>query len=145
MNPETPVPRSSRTLCQHVTFVPLDISESVCRAVVERQRAGGGLPHAGRGHRGGWARITEVSDEGQVPELKIVAKGDKAVLLVDGEELVGAKQNRVLNLTILVPAPSTTTIPVSCVESGRWAPRSRPLRRRRGRSLPRAVPRGCDR
>ena len=73
---------------------------------------------------GGWARITEVSDAGQVSELKIVVKGDRPVLLVDGEELVGAKQNRVLNLTILVPAPSTTPIPVSCVESGRWQHRS---------------------
>jgi hypothetical protein len=27
------------------------------------------------------------------------------VLLLDGEELVGAKQNRVLNLTVLAPAP----------------------------------------
>lgn len=74
---------------------------------------------------GGWAQITEVSDAGQVSELKIVVKGDRPVLLVDGEELVGAKQNRVLNLTILVPAPSTTPIPVSCVESGRWQHRSR--------------------
>jgi hypothetical protein len=41
------------------------------------------------------------------------------VLLVDGEELVGAKQNRVLNLTILAPAKHTTVIPVSCVEAGR--------------------------
>jgi hypothetical protein len=46
--------------------------------------------------------------------------GRKPVLLLDGEELVGAKQNRVLNLTILVAAATKLAIPVSCVEAGRW-------------------------
>jgi len=74
---------------------------------------------------GGWAQVTEVSESGQVSALTVEVKGDKPVLLLDGEELVGAKQNRVLNLTILVPAHSTTVVPVSCVESGRWQHRSR--------------------
>jgi hypothetical protein len=47
------------------------------------------------------------------------------VLILDGEELVGAKQNRIVNLTILVAAQQTLHIPVSCVEAGRWARRSR--------------------
>ncbi len=70
--------------------------------------------------RGGTARITEISAAGSVPELRFVNDGGSAVLLLDGEELVGAKQNRVLNLTILAPANSAITIPVSCVEAGRW-------------------------
>jgi hypothetical protein len=73
----------------------------------------------------GWAEITEVSDGGRVPELKIIVKGAAPVLLLDGEELIGAKQNRVLNLTILAPAGGETVIPVSCVESGRWRRMSR--------------------
>ena len=68
----------------------------------------------------GWVTVSEVGEGGHVPELKVVNRGDVAVLLLDGEELVGAKQNRVLNLTILVPPQHTATIPVSCVESGRW-------------------------
>jgi hypothetical protein len=40
---------------------------------------------------------------------------------MDGEELVGAKQNRVLNLSLMIPAGETIIIPVSCVESGRWS------------------------
>ena len=43
------------------------------------------------------------------------------MLLYDGEELVGAKQNRILNVTVLVGAGAKLPIPVSCVEQGRWA------------------------
>jgi hypothetical protein len=69
--------------------------------------------------------ITEVSEGGSVPELKFVNSGDKRVFLLDGEELIGAKQNRILNLSILVAAGKTLIIPVSCVEAGRWSHRSR--------------------
>lgn len=65
-------------------------------------------------------QITEVSDAGSVPELRVRNHTSKPVLIVDGEELIGAKQNRVINLTVLVPAERETTIPVSCVEAGRW-------------------------
>ena len=68
----------------------------------------------------GVARVTEVGTGGSVPELRFVNDGDTPVLLLDGEELVGAKQNRVLNLTILVASHDSIVIPVSCVESGRW-------------------------
>ena len=73
----------------------------------------------------GTAEITEVSEHGSVPELRFVNRGVDPVLMVDGEELVGAMQNRVVNLTILVAAHSALTIPVSCVEAGRWRARSR--------------------
>jgi hypothetical protein len=73
----------------------------------------------------GWAQITEISEAGSVPELRVVNKGDRAVFIMDGEELLGAKQNRIVNLSILVPAVSSLTIPVSCVEAGRWHARSR--------------------
>jgi len=68
----------------------------------------------------GWIQIREVGAGGSVPELDVQNDADLAVLLLDGEELVGAKQNRVLNLSVLVPAGKTIRIPVSCVEAGRW-------------------------
>jgi hypothetical protein len=72
----------------------------------------------------GVVEITEVSARGSVPELHVRNSGATPVLLVDGEELVGAKQNRVINLSIMVPASADLTIPVSCVEAGRWRARS---------------------
>ncbi|GAB4180376.1 MAG: hypothetical protein OHK0026_17930 [Rhodocyclaceae bacterium] len=72
----------------------------------------------------GVLRVTEVSLGGSVPELNVANSGSRPVLLLDGEQLVGAKQNRILNLSILVPAKAEITIPVSCVEAGRWDWRS---------------------
>lgn len=68
----------------------------------------------------GQATVREVSEGGSVPELLFESRSDFPVLIVDGEELVGAKQNRTINLTVLVPPKSKTLIPVSCVEAGRW-------------------------
>src|SRR5436190_20789891 len=69
-------------------------------------------------------RITEVDAAGSVPELLAFNPLETPVLLYDGEELLGAKQNRILNVTVLVAAKNETRIPVSCVEQGRWHARS---------------------
>ncbi len=69
--------------------------------------------------------ISEVSEGGHVPELKVVNSADMPVVILDGEELFGAKQNRVLNTTVLLKSKSTTIIPVSCTEQGRWTYHSR--------------------
>ncbi len=68
----------------------------------------------------GFITIAEVSEGGHVPELKVTNDADRPVLILDGEELFGAKQNRVLNTTVLLRKKSITIIPVSCTEQGRW-------------------------
>lgn len=68
----------------------------------------------------GQLEVSEVSDAGIVANLLATNRSDKPVLLFDGEELKGAKQNRIVNATILVPAGAKLTLPVSCVEQGRW-------------------------
>jgi ARG/rhodanese/phosphatase superfamily protein len=68
----------------------------------------------------GTIQLTEVSAEGHVPELRVKNSRDKPILILDGEELVGAKQNRIVNVTILVAPQSEIVIPVSCIEAGRW-------------------------
>src|SRR5262245_14441146 len=68
--------------------------------------------------------IGELGEAGSVPELVVHNPVECDVLLYDGEELVGAKQNRILNVSVLVAARSAVKIPVSCVEQGRWRRRS---------------------
>ncbi len=65
--------------------------------------------------------VSEVSAGGSVPDLSFVNKGDQRVLALEGEELRGAKQNRVLNTTLLVDRHSSLVVPVSCTEQGRWS------------------------
>ncbi len=71
-----------------------------------------------------WVTVTEVNQGGHVPNLKVTNRGASPVLLLDGEELVGARQNRVLNTSMLLRPKSETTIPVSCTEKCRWAHRT---------------------
>jgi hypothetical protein len=53
-----------------------------------------------------------------------VNEGDLQVLILEGDELIGAGQHRVANSSVLINAGSELTLPVSCVESGRWSCRS---------------------
>ncbi|MBI3666601.1 MAG: hypothetical protein HY236_10330 [Acidobacteria bacterium] len=72
-----------------------------------------------------WIEITEFTEAGQVPRIKIDNRSDHLVFLMAGEQLVGCKQNRVLNASIMVPARSEMPLPVTCVERGRWGYSSR--------------------
>jgi hypothetical protein len=73
---------------------------------------------------GGAITVEEVSEGGSVPNLVVDNRAGTLVLFLEGEELRGAKQNRVLNASVLVAA-GKTMLPVSCVEQGRWHYRSR--------------------
>ena len=46
------------------------------------------------------------------------------LILIDGEEIIGGDQNRIVNSTILIDAESEMKIPVSCSEKHRWAYKS---------------------
>lgn len=64
--------------------------------------------------------IKEIEGDASVSEVRVVNDLEQPVLLMEGEELVGALQNRVVNSTILIAPNSETVIPVSCSEEGRW-------------------------
>ncbi|MDK2947078.1 MAG: hypothetical protein PWQ63_238 [Methanolobus sp.] len=68
----------------------------------------------------GTLSIQETDVHGSVPELAAANTGHLPVLILDGEELAGAKQNRAVNTTIMIAPFSKVNIPVSCTEQGRW-------------------------
>ena len=97
--------------CRGLTLVPLSAMATVAKtglyALAAEAIAAGTL-------------VIEETGGGQVPQLVVHNQGDLPVLLVEGEHLEGAMQDRVLNVSVLVAARHDTHIPVSCVEHGRW-------------------------
>jgi hypothetical protein len=72
--------------------------------------------------------ITEVDTAGQVPTLKVVNHSERMVFLMAGEHVIGAKQDRVLNASLMVAPRSELLVPVSCVEARRWHSHSSSLK-----------------
>ena len=68
--------------------------------------------------------VAEISEGGAVPTIKVLNRSGLDALILDGTELRGAKQNRMVNVTIVAGGGMETVVPVSCVERGRWAYRS---------------------
>jgi hypothetical protein len=67
--------------------------------------------------------LSETCLDGSVPNLMVENKGKTSVFLLDGEQVLGLKQNRTFNLSMLLPGQSRTMVPVSCLERGRWSSR----------------------
>ena len=68
----------------------------------------------------GAVRFTEHSGGAAVLELVLTSEAALPLLLLEGEAVLGVKENRTLNVSVLCPPQVPTVIPVSCVEAGRW-------------------------
>ena len=62
----------------------------------------------------------EIGNEGIVGKIQINNKSDDYLVIFDGEAIIGAKQNRISEQTVIILPNAKTVIPVNCVERGRW-------------------------
>lgn len=69
--------------------------------------------------------LFEVSElkESDVNRAQVRNRAKEPVFVMSGEMLRGGKQDRIAGDDLIVPAKTTLTIPVFCVEHGRWAGR----------------------
>ncbi|MCW5801132.1 MAG: serine/threonine protein kinase, partial [Deltaproteobacteria bacterium] len=68
----------------------------------------------------GELEIHEASLGATVGLLEARNRSAARALIVEGDHVVGARQNRMLTSSVLVGAHRTVAVPASCVEQGRW-------------------------
>ena len=73
-------------------------------------------------HQAIGAQVLEILEkgEGEVQELEAVNRGDKPVVILEGDTLVGCKQNRVVARSVILGRGGKVPIPVGCMEQGCW-------------------------
>ena len=67
------------------------------------------------------ALVREIDGVASVNDLLVDNRSDQALLVFEGEEVLGAKQNRTFDAPVLISAHAGVQVPVSCVEQGRWS------------------------
>ena len=77
-----------------------------------------GLPRIATGPDAGL--LVDELPQAAVPTLLAHNPTDRPILVVEGEHFHGGKQNRTVNVDVLMPARTKLQLPVSCLEAGRW-------------------------
>ncbi|MBK7583831.1 MAG: hypothetical protein IPI67_27015 [Myxococcales bacterium] len=68
----------------------------------------------------GQTQVNEIGEGGIVGQVRVLHRGVVPLLVLQGEQILGAKQNRSFNSSFLVEPGEEVVLPVSCVEQGRW-------------------------
>jgi hypothetical protein len=101
---------------------PIDCGRLTLVPIFSEYRSGLNYHTLDRAVEQGLIHVTEVVGQATVPRMAVRNDSELPVFVPDGTILVGCKQNRVVNISLLLPPRGTTNVPVSCVERGRWHP-----------------------
>ena len=69
----------------------------------------------------GLVQAVEKSSGASVTSINVENSSEFWLLLLDGEGIVGAKQNRMIQRSVIIAPHSCHSVPVNCVEQGRWS------------------------
>lgn len=75
------------------------------------------------GMKKGVVQVVEKKDGGDVNNLVLANRSEQPLFLMAGEVIIGGKQDRIIGKDTVVPPRTTETVPVFCVEHGRWGGR----------------------
>jgi hypothetical protein len=67
-------------------------------------------------------RVGEIAD-GNVNALELRNRSDRPLFVMAGEVVLGGKQDRIIGKNTVIPPRTTQSVPVFCVEHGRWSGR----------------------
>lgn len=103
-------PREAETIGR-LSFTPLVLADG---------NGGPGVTLAHEAIAAGTLEVTE-KEGGVVQELLATNKGPLPVAILEGDTLIGCKQNRVIAHSVLIAAGASALIPVGCMQRGRWS------------------------
>ena len=75
------------------------------------------------GMKNGHVKIVEKGDGGDVNQLELRNTSDLPLFLMAGEVVIGGKQDRIIGKNTIVAPRTSESVPVFCVEHGRWSGR----------------------
>lgn len=65
--------------------------------------------------------VEELEPEGVLSRLRARNRSTDTVCFLEGQELIGGKQDRALNVSLCLEGGASAVLPVSCIEQGRWS------------------------
>jgi hypothetical protein len=68
--------------------------------------------------------VIEELPAAEVPTVRFTNGAARPLLVPAGATITGGLQNRMVNVSVLLPAAVTLDVPVSCVQAGRWSGQS---------------------